>query len=74
MVCCVFQATNLVKITDQESPRGLSQVSKKPAINYIRCWQLAFIRLNLFRNFCQTDKNNFRLRVQIQVFLNPFFS
>ena len=39
MVCCVFQATNLVKITDQESPRGLSQVSKKPAINYIHCFK-----------------------------------
>ena len=34
-------------MTGQENPQGLSQVGKKQAINYTRCWQKLFIRLNI---------------------------
>ncbi len=35
MLYCVFQETDLVKMTDKESPQELSQVGNKPAMNYI---------------------------------------
>ncbi len=47
MICCVFRATNLVNKSGIENPLRIFVSMLKLAINYIRCWQLAYCYLTL---------------------------
>ena len=46
MVCCVFQATNLVNNYRQRKSVRAFASRLELAINYIRCWQQLFYQIN----------------------------
>ena len=58
MVCCVFQATNLVNNYRQRKSARAFVSKLELAINYIRCWHFVIFIQLLFTFFCYFFKYN----------------